>query len=81
MLDAVELADRWLGGPDDDPTPSVELTGPRALTHYGRAAWEATATPPPDYDPCCSLLAGEPDDDQDRWVPGRGGIGWACRHS
>lgn len=70
MLDPVELADRWLGGPDTNSTPPVELTGLRAVTHHGRAAWEATATPTLNYDPrcwCCSLLAGEPDD-QERWV-------------
>lgn len=71
MLDPVELADRGLGGTGDDQTPPVELAGLRAVTHHGRAAWEATATPTPNYDPrcsCCSLLAGEPTDDQERWV-------------
>ncbi|PBC35886.1 hypothetical protein CJ178_31090 [Rhodococcus sp. ACPA4] len=71
MLDPAELTDRGLGGTDDDQTPPVELTGLRAVTHHGRAAWEATATPTPNYDPrcsCCSLLAGEPTDDQDRWI-------------
>jgi hypothetical protein len=43
MLDPVELADRGLGGTDDD-SPPVELTGLRAVTHHGRTAWEATAT-------------------------------------
>lgn len=60
MLDPLEFAD-----------DGVDLLGVRSVTHHGRAAWEARATPNESYDPrcpCCPLLPGTFTEDHDGWT-------------
>jgi hypothetical protein len=68
MLNPVELA---RSAHDTTSGPTVDLANVAVVTHHGRTAWEAVATPTAAYDPrcdCCPMLAGEFVDDE--WIPG-----------
>ncbi len=75
MLDPLELA---VGSPDEPGDP-MAIDEVRAVSHFGRPAWEAVLRPLPAYDPTCSCCPLLPSAESERWEAGDSGIGPALR--